>query len=392
MKLIHTYFLKIVGVSVALLLLTFTAKSVNAPVTTIATVTTAVVNQQVTVPLTVTGFNSIAGLTLTLDYEYAKLHYVSGTYNPALTGYCSIGEIDLGNGKRRLTISWAGGVGVNLADGSWLVKYVFTFLSGPAPLTFFDNGPACVFNDPSYNTLTDVPYASYYINGSVSQSTKVNAKVLLEGPYSSLSATMNTSLKSAGLLPLTQPYSAAPWNYSGTESVASIPANVVDWVLVELRTGIASSTKVASRAGFLLNSGLITDLDGSSTLGFNTVASGNYYLVVKHRNHMPAMSSVPVALSGSSVIYDFSTSASQYYGGASGCKLIDAGLTKWGLISGDPSNEGSIYINDYTDYWITSFGLTNVYNAGDFKLDGSVLIDDYTDYWVPNFGKINTLP
>lgn len=267
-----------------LLLSTHTAFTVNAPVTTIATVTTAVVNQQVTVPVTVTGFSNIAGLYLAIDYEYAKLHYVSGTYNPALTGFCSIGDIDVGNGIHRLTISWAGGNPVNLTNGSWIVKYNFTYLSGPAPLTFFDIGPSCVFNDPQGNELNDVPYSSYYINGSVSQSTKVNSKVLLEGPYSTLSANMSTSLKTAGLIPLAQPYSAAPWSYTGTESVTSIPANVVDWVLVELRTGTASSTKVASRAGFVLNSGLITDLDGSSTLGFNTVASGNYYLVVKHRD------------------------------------------------------------------------------------------------------------
>lgn len=62
-----------------LLLSTHTAFTVNAPVTTIATVTTAVVNQQVTVPVTVTGFSNIAGLYLAIDYEYAKLHYVSGT-------------------------------------------------------------------------------------------------------------------------------------------------------------------------------------------------------------------------------------------------------------------------------------------------------------------------
>ena len=37
------------------------------------------------------------------------------------------------------------------------------------------------------------------------------------------------------VIPLTQPYNGAPWNYTGTESVATIPAGVVDWVLPELR-------------------------------------------------------------------------------------------------------------------------------------------------------------
>ena len=38
--------------------------------------------------------------------------------------------------------------------------------------------------------------------------------VYLEGPFSV--SEMGTSLNTAGLLPLAQPYNLAPWNYSGT--------------------------------------------------------------------------------------------------------------------------------------------------------------------------------
>ena len=47
---------------------------------------------------------------------------------------------------------------------------------------------------------------------------------------------MRTTLNSGGIIPLSQPYIGAPYNYTGTESVATIPnANIVDWVLIEHR-------------------------------------------------------------------------------------------------------------------------------------------------------------
>lgn len=371
-------------------LLAFSVQATNAPITTAATVGTAVVGQPVTVPITVTGFSNIGSFYLTLDYEYAKLHYLSGANNPALTGYYAVGEYDMGNGFRRITMSWTGSGSYNLPDGSYIVNLVFTYLSGPAPLTWFDMGPSCEYANPSAVVLNDSPQSTYYINGLVYQSIFANTKVLLEGPYSS--GSMSTSLKTLGLLPLAQPYSSSPWNYTGTESVTSIPANITDWILVELRTGTASSTKVASRAGFIKNDGTITDLNGSSALSFSGIGSGNYYIVIRHRNHMPVMSASPVALSSSSALYDFTTGSSKAYGGTNGFKLIDASLSKWGMVSGDATNEGSIYIDDYTDFWVPAFGSSGIYSRGDFKLDGNVFIDDYTDYWVPNFGKSNGLP
>ena len=72
-----------------------------------------------------------------------------------------------------------------------------------------------------------------------------NIRIFFEGAYSG--GIMSTYLNVGGLIPLSQPYNTSPWNYSGTESVSSIPSNVVDWVLVELRSD--ETTVVASRAG-----------------------------------------------------------------------------------------------------------------------------------------------
>jgi len=156
------------------LFLSFTLKATNVPITTAGTVCNAVANQQVTVPVTVTGFSNISGFTLTMDYDYSRLHFVkaSSTSNSSLGGTCDIGEINMGGNNRRVTISWYrnGTPGITLPDGSAIANYVFTYISGPAALTWFDMGPSCVYNDPDVNTLNDTPTSTYYINGLISGS------------------------------------------------------------------------------------------------------------------------------------------------------------------------------------------------------------------------------
>ena len=124
--------------------------------------------------------------------------------------------------------------------------------------------------------------------------TVANVKAWLQGPYGS--GAMTTSLNTAGYIPMSHPYAVAPWNYGGTESVTGIPAGVVDWVLVQLRTGTDSASTVATRAAFIKSDGTIVDVDGTSTVVFSGVASGSYYVVVRHRNHLAVMSADTVTL------------------------------------------------------------------------------------------------
>ena len=148
-----------------------------------------------------------------------------------------------------------------------------------------------------------------WTSGEVVVPVSVNAKAFLQGPFST--GNMSTALNSLGYLPLNQPYSGTPWNYNGTESVPagffSTHSNIVDWILVELRTGTGASTIVERKAGFITNTGNIVGIDGVSLLYFSELA-GNYYIVLYHRNHIPIMSSVSANLSYVSVQYDFTNS------------------------------------------------------------------------------------
>ena len=64
--------------------------------------------------------------------------------------------------------------------------------------------------------------------------------------------------------------------------------------MVQLRTGTAASTAVATRAAFLMSDGSIHDIDGSNHVNFIGLSTGSYYIVVIHRNHLAVMSHNPV--------------------------------------------------------------------------------------------------
>jgi hypothetical protein len=173
-----------------------------------------------------------------------------------------------------------------------------------------------------------------------------NLKVFLQGPFNTTTNLMNTSLNTAGYIPLNQPYNTAPWNYTGTESVASgffgLNTTIVDWVLVELRTGTAGNTMVSKKAGLLKSNGSIVDYrDPNTPIIFDGIAAGNYYVVIRHRNHIGVMTASAITLSQSSALYDFSTGLDKYYGGDA--KLVGTAIC--GLWAGDVNGNGQIKYN-----------------------------------------------
>ncbi len=140
----------------------------------------------------------------------------------------------------------------------------------------------------------------------------LDLKAFLEGPFSG--TTMGTVLNSNNLIPLSHPYSGAPWNYSGSEYVTSIPnTDVTDWVMVELRetsggaSTATSGTMIAQQAGFILNDGSMVATDGTNMMHFDVFITQNLYVVVYHRNHLAIMSSGALSNVGPVYSWDFTT-------------------------------------------------------------------------------------
>ncbi len=128
-------------------------------------------------------------------------------------------------------------------------------------------------------------YGNLNCNNAVT-STSLNLKVLLSGNFVDSSDTMTTSLQLANIIPTAQPYSAAPYLYSGTESATAFATDVVDWVLVEVKNSTGAT--VAKKAGLLKSNGSVVDSTASATtLSLPSVTTtGDYKVIVRHRNHL----------------------------------------------------------------------------------------------------------
>jgi len=212
--------------------------------------------------------------------------------------------------------------------------------------------------------------------------------IYLEGPFDGM--TMQPWLNPS-YLPLIQPFSNYPWNYSGTENINILPnPNIIDWILIELRetTGDASTAtvekRIAQQAAFLLNNGSVVGLDGSSLLQFNLDISDNLFIILWHRNHLGIMSANPLIESEGVYSYDFTTASSQTYGGINAVKELVPGI--WGMISADGNADGIVNLLDKNNVWEPQAGQSG-YKSGDFNLDGQVNNPDKNDYWVPNEGS-----
>lgn len=213
----------------------------------------------------------------------------------------------------------------------------------------------------------------------------LSTKIYLEGPYNN-NGLMDNEL--TNLIPLTQPYNVAPYNYYGDENLAEIPSNVVDWVLVEMRSGTPSLSAqntviIETKAGLLLNSGEVVNTDGVSPLPFQNIEEGaSYHICIRHRNHLDVISSESVVASNE-IIYDFTTAADKAFGEQ---QLKELDLGTYGLFASDFNQDGLIQSTDY-DLWFTLPALLNVYSNIDANLDGVIQATDY-DSWFANKAKV----
>jgi hypothetical protein len=376
--------------------------------------------------------------TLSIDGDIevnfgASFEILGSTLNPvtiknALTGGYSI-DVKYGGIIRAENVIFEGMelTGIFIQNDSWIdPEYSFTNCTFR---DFINPGPSSAFLTINNNQVLTISDASFPDNSSAAYNIRKNndqgqitlfdysgvfvgetyeddpfnrvdwivptfqldLKVFLEGPFNGTD--MNAELNNLSMIPLTQPYNAAPWNYLGTESVAAIPSNqVVDWVLIEGRDApdAASATEPTSferQAAFLLDNGSIVGLDGSSLLSCNYVLNNDLFVIIWHRNHLPVMSANPLTESGGVYSYDFTTSEDQAHN--SGQKNLGGG--NFGMVAADGDADGSIDNDDDFPVWANGAGNWG-YLPGDYNLDNQVDNKDKNDFWFPNEGIGSQVP
>lgn len=186
---------------------------------------------------------------------------------------------------------------------------------------------------------------------------QVSSKTYLEGPYNS--GLMNDGLRSGSLIPSTEPYTAlsnfTPVNGGGETVAASVLATtgnnaIVDWVYLELRAATNNATVMHTRAALLQRDGDIVDIDGISPVTFPQATAGNYFVAIRHRNHLGIMTSSMINLSLNPTNIDFTLSSTPTFGTNA---RVDLGNNAWGMPAGDLDNSGIVNASDRNDAWNT---------------------------------------
>ena len=236
-------------------------------------------------------------------------------------------------------------------------------------------------------TVTLQPYTSKVVyrtstTGGTGGSGTVGAKFFLSGPMNWTTGIMATSLKTAGLVPQTEPYTALGITVANTGATAAGPVwnatgnqTVVDWVVLELRNADATYTVAERRAALLRADGTVVDATGTGTqVTFSTTTLGKY-LVVRHRNHLPAMTSS--AISQVNQVMDFSIPAVGLYG-TNGMQVNNGYRALW---PGDVTRNHVVSYagaNNDRDPMLVAIGSTvptntiSGYRVEDVNMDGTV--------------------
>jgi hypothetical protein len=136
--------------------------SQNAPVTSAGIITDASPGDDLVIPVTVSAFNDIGTITLTLDYNPAVLTYLGSSYDPLFLDMVISNPV-----AGRISVGWYGTEGITLPDGTAILEIYFDYISGSSNLTWFDNGGTCEYLDGNLTLLNDSPTSQYYINGHV---------------------------------------------------------------------------------------------------------------------------------------------------------------------------------------------------------------------------------
>jgi hypothetical protein len=136
------------------------------------------------------------------------------------------------------------------------------------------------------------------------------------------------------------------------------------------------------------NKVVVDSVNFTAPLSFSNAPTGNYYILVYHRNHLGIASRFKQAVTrGSSVNYDFTNDSSKAFG--FNMVKVSNSPVRWGMIPGDANRDGFTDGLDQT-VWIGQNGLDG-YLPSDFN--GDLFVDglDQT-IWILYNGSSSFLP
>lgn len=225
----------------------------------------------------------------------------------------------------------------------------------------------------------------------------VSPKIFLQANYNTGTGFMTDNLRTLNLIPITEPYTGATGfthtgSGGGETTLASIvgsgaPASndaIVDWVFVQVHDG-TTGTVLSSRAALLQRDGDVVDTDGTSSLNMAGNTAGNYYISIRHRNHLAVRSLNNIALAKTvTTSYNFTDNLAKAFAGAvSNNAMATLNTNIFGMWGGNANNDNIVKMtglgagnNDYLQLLNTlgssTNSIPNTYSKQDLNMDGTV--------------------
>ncbi|MEL6142811.1 MAG: hemagglutinin protein [Bacteroidota bacterium] len=210
---------------------------------------------------------------------------------------------------------------------------------------------------------------------------------MLQGPYNSTTSLLNDNLREETLIPIKEPYASLGIQHlqgGGNEevrgSVFSTTGNdaIVDWIFIELRNKNDNTEVLATRSALLQRDGDVVDYDGVSPVRFVNSCPDDYYVVIRHRNHLGVMTANPISLEeepGNAI--DFTNPLLPTWG-TNAQREVNGVRMLW---SGDTNGDGVVRYNGASNdknailFLVGLFTPNDVvdgYYREDVRMDGSV--------------------
>ena len=206
-------------------------------------------------------------------------------------------EIDVDNGKL-YWVDFGDTNKISMAnlDGSSLVILNSDTLGSPRGLTIDRDAGKLFWTDVLDSSITKINLngtlkstiislrsspIGISANNPATLPVSAQLKIFIEGPYDSVNNNMITDI--AAYIPIVSPYLV------DDRIIEIIPTDIVDWILVELRE-TRNGPAIASKSALLHKDGRIVADDGTNSIIKISADAAPYYVVIKHRNHLPVIS------------------------------------------------------------------------------------------------------
>ncbi|MCB9159290.1 MAG: S8 family serine peptidase [Caldilineaceae bacterium] len=179
------------------------------------------------------------------------------------------------------------------------------------------------------------------LNNGVGTDISLTPRVILQGAYDPVAQRMRDDLRTLADFPLTSPYGGSESTTLVRLADGDIDSAVVDWALLELRSPITPSLVIAQQAVLVQRDGQVVDAaTGTAPVVFANMLAGDYYVAIRHRNHLGVMTANPVTIDAGAPVVDFTALGDAGTYGTAAQKELAAGV--YGLWAGDTNSDGKV--------------------------------------------------